>query len=63
MAVRRLSAVVAAGAWLLTSAALAYADTQGSQPAASTDKNVWLGVVVLILLVGSLIVIRPKRRG
>ncbi|HJP87478.1 MAG TPA: hypothetical protein VJ850_00360 [Candidatus Limnocylindrales bacterium] len=59
---RRLASIVAAAALVLVLAAQAYADTQGNQTAASTDKNLWLGVVVLVLLVGSLIVIRPRPR-
>ena len=60
---RRLAMLGVAAAWLLViSTGVALADTQGSQPAASTDKNLWIGVVVLALLVGSLIVVRPRRR-
>ena len=59
---RRLASIVAATALLLALAGQAYADTQGSQPASSTDKNLWLGIVVLVVLVGSLFVIRPRPR-
>ena len=60
---RRHIVSIIAAAWLLVaSTGIALADTQGSQPAASADKNLWIGVVVLVLLVGSLIVVRPRRR-
>jgi hypothetical protein len=60
--VRRQIVAIIGVAWLLVmSTGVALADTQG-QPAASTDKNLWIGVVVLVLLVGSLIVVRPRRR-
>jgi hypothetical protein len=59
-----LSAFAAAGALLLAFAAQVYADTQGATPPEGTaDRNLWLGVVVLVLLVASLIVVRPRRRG
>ena len=58
---RRLASIVAATALLLALAGQAYADTQGSGPAAApTDKNSLLGIIVLGLLVGSLILVRPR---
>jgi hypothetical protein len=61
--VRRQIVAIIGVAWLLVmSTGIALADTQGSQPASSTDKNLWLGIVVLVVLVGSLFVIRPRPR-
>ena len=59
---RRLAPLVAAALLLLAWATRAYADTQGNQPAAAPDKNLGLAVVVLVLLIGSLIVVRQRSR-
>ena len=61
---RSLASILAAFVLLLALAAQVYADTQGEQPVqASTDRNLLLGVVVLGLLVASLVIVRPRRRG
>ena len=58
---RRLASIVAAAALVLALATQAYADTQGSSPAAApADNNVLLGVIVVALLIGSLVLIRPR---
>lgn len=59
---RHVASITAAALFLLAFAGQAYADTQGNQPAASPDKNLWLGVVVLVLLIASLILVRPRPR-
>jgi ABC-type sulfate transport system permease component len=58
---RSLASTFAGIALLFATVAQAYADTQGSQPAASGDKT-WLGIVVVVLLVASLAIIRPRPR-
>jgi hypothetical protein len=59
---RHLASLFAAVWLVIASAGVAFADTQGGNPTHASGDNTWLAIVALVLLVASLIVVRPRRR-